>query len=219
MSERRLPVPIGEVFGRLTVIGPAPPTEDNHHRSQWFCECECDGNIKGYDPRNLKVGNSRSCGCLQRELASVANRTHGMAHKHPLYAMWVSMRGRCNSPTNGSYHHYGGRGITVDTRWDDFERFIADVGDKPSPQHSLDRIDNDGPYSPENCKWATATEQVLNRRPFRGIRDRYRIALESIIVLDPEAPAAALAREALLPTATQGERDADFSDGLEARCD
>jgi hypothetical protein len=90
---------------------------------------------------------------------------HGMADNHPLYATWSAMRQRCNNPNSTHYRHYGGRGITICARWDDFELFIADVGDKPSKRHSLDRIDVNGDYKPGNVRWATQKEQRWNTRP------------------------------------------------------
>ena len=86
--------------------------------------------------------------------------------KHPLYTTWTEMKRRCLSPNASHYHLYGGRGITVCAEWLDFETFVSDVGDRPEG-HTLDRIDGNGNYCPENCKWSTQTEQLLNRRPWK----------------------------------------------------
>lgn len=97
----------------------------------------------------------------------------------PEYWVWVAMRSRCNSPSCAVYKHYGGRGIKICARWDDFDAFLSDMGRRPSDKHSLDRIDVNGDYCPENCRWATQLQQVTNRRDmpnkcgFRGIRKKY----------------------------------------------
>lgn len=158
---------IGLRFGRLTVIERIAAPEGTKKIAHWRCRCLCGGETttRGH---LLKRGTTQSCGCLQRErtseAAKVSSRKHGLADKHPLWRTWMSMRSRCNNPNATGYARYGGRGITLCARWDDFESFIADVGERPSPSHSLDRCDVDGHYEPGNVRWATRFEQANNRR-------------------------------------------------------
>lgn len=152
----------GRVFSKITVLGRHP---DNYRgKARWFCLCEC-GIETVVVGSGLISGNTTSCGCHQRTVAI----THGCASpnssKHYLYAAFKSARRRCNNPADKEYHNYGGRGI----RWlfTSFQRFVDEIGERPSKGHSVDRIDGDKHYEPGNVKWSTALEQTLNRRCMR----------------------------------------------------
>lgn len=154
----------GKVFGRFTVI-----SESGKNKQcfiTWLCRCEC-GNKKIVAGYSLKRGRSQSCGCLRDERTRKGSTTHGLTN-HTLYHTWLGMRKRCNNKNNIGYPLYGGRGITVCKRWDDFELFLSDMGNKPFGT-SLDRIDNNKGYNPKNCKWSTITEQQRNTSTNRMI--------------------------------------------------
>lgn len=157
----------GHRFGRLVV-----ECRDGSIRAgaAWSCRCDCGGAVRVVGAK-LSNGNTQSCGCLHREITSsrqqVNNRSHGMTGSAE-YRTWNGIHQRCTNPARPGYRNYGGRGITICDRWLSFENFFADMGPKPKGL-SIERDDNDGPYEPGNCRWATAKEQSRNRRVTRFI--------------------------------------------------
>jgi len=157
---------IGQRFGRLLCL----TTETSNREGRlWICRCDC-GTIVEVNRNRLKDNHTQSCGCYRKEYCGIRskknNLKHGQAKNHHLprtYQTWISMRQRCNNVKAGGYKRYGGRGIIICERWNDFRNFLADMGERPEGM-TLDRYpNNDGNYEPSNCRWATPLEQTHNR--------------------------------------------------------
>jgi hypothetical protein len=144
-------------FGLLTPIKPLPRT--SHHR-RWRCRCAC-GKISTVYGTNLVQGSVTHCGCQR----AVRQESHGLS-RTPEYKIWTHMKNRC-TPDTCSSEHYADRGIKVCKRWVRFSRFIKDMGRRPSPKHSIGRINNGKGYSPSNCRWETVGQQMRNTRRTR----------------------------------------------------
>ena len=155
---------IGDKYGRLTVIGILGVRSGKIN-----VRCDC-GTEKILPRALIKSGNTKSCGCLKSDDPKQRFTKHGAVQTisgkrkaTPEYRSWQLMRNRCLNKRSKDYPYYGGRGIQIDPAWHQFERFLSDMGLRPSPQHTLDRIDGDKGYTKNNCRWATRTTQARNR--------------------------------------------------------
>lgn len=148
----------GVRFGKLVAVRPLP------HRVRgsicWECLCDC-GAVVGVEARSLNSGNTKSCGCLQRERVTQLSTRHGLSRSRT-YRIWSAMVQRCTNPRHVSWRRYGGRGIAVDRRWLVFDNFVADMGEAPEGLE-LDRVDNHRGYVAGNCRWVSHAENMKNR--------------------------------------------------------
>lgn len=156
----------GQQFCRLLVVAFSGISREG--KTLWRCQCACGAEIVVIG-KNLRTGNTRSCGCWQREGAATRKRTHGMSkvrglrHSTPTYRSWLCMIQRCTNPKRKDWPLYGRRGICVCRQWKDFRVFLSDMGERPAGR-TIDRINPDGHYEPKNCRWATTREQRVNQR-------------------------------------------------------
>ena len=154
----------GSVFGSLTVLD---TPEELSARRRVLCRCVCGSPVEVYET-NLHSKRGWACACSSREALRAANTTHGL-NGSAEHRVWSGMKNRCENPRNRSFPGYGGRGITVCERWQDFANFLVDMGERPSPRHTIERKDNERGYEPGNCCWATPERQANNKRNNRVI--------------------------------------------------
>ena len=169
-SAKNSPVNNGEKYNMLTIIKEIDKqiNPSGKHKRMIYCLCDC-GNYKSVRLDSLKNGSIKSCGCLHKKVLSELFTTHGVSHTDE-HKTWNRMKKRCYDDSDISFARYGGRNINVCDEWlNSFDKFLEDMGTRPSKQHSIDRIDNNLGYSKENCKWSTAKEQANNKENNRII--------------------------------------------------
>lgn len=164
---------VGQTFGYYLVLEVETRTNNKNAKRSWAkCRCQC-GKIKWVGLAALKQGTTKSCGCFNKYLRSLLVGDKASSYRHGHYlnkkqsltrSSWSSMMTRCYYKKSNRYHVYGANGIKVWEKWHDFTEFLKDMGERPSKNHTLDRIDNSRGYEPGNVRWATKSEQAINRR-------------------------------------------------------
>lgn len=171
--------PIGDIsnakFGKLTVI--ARSKQIRKGSVLWDCVCECGVHVVVASAK-LASGHTTSCGCYRSANLLAMRTKHGFANRTLTYRTWKEMRQRCNNPNSDKYKWYGGRGIGICARWDSFDAFLEDMGER-QPGTTIDRIDNDGDYEPDNCRWASHVEQTRKQS-----KNKLTIALAAALRAD-----------------------------------
>jgi len=153
----------GNIYGKLQVLKYAKRSPSN--KPMWLCKCEC-GTEKEIIGAALKNGKTVSCGCFHKQQLKERRTTHGMSGS-PEYNSWAGMINRCKNPSHKDYALYGGKGIIVIDTWSSFFNFLSDMGNKPGPSYSIERLDGNKNYCPDNCVWATKKQQANNRSNVR----------------------------------------------------
>jgi hypothetical protein len=181
MPAKRKEINVGDKFNHLTIVSEIEPyilQSRNMKVRKFLCKCICNNEIK-ITISNLISGSTKSCGCMKTHYVRQGSIIHELS-KSPEYHSWRAMKARCLNSNHHAYYNYGGRGITIHQEWiESFQKFYNDMGNRPTLEHTLDRIDNNGNYEPNNCKWSTKVEQCKNRRI--GIRKLNHIEMVDII--------------------------------------